>query len=515
MTEMTEQSQTIKINFCECCKYQAKTKFNFNKHLATKKHIKNSNTEPLTGPICVELKIKKEKKLKPVMVEMETQTDACDEEQCVDVIELENKNMILEEENNELRNELKEKCEEFEAENTRLLKIIAELNAKNNQEIVDEMKRDIDGYLFDIKEKDEEIEELKKQLEEKNENLEQSIRLVIEPKVELEKIETEFIDETNEEISVITEYSNHIECKTEIIDEPIVEIKKMKIPQKKSKRELEMEKKIRELENVNKNLKSENIELQVSSYTNNSPNGKKKNNKNNRNNDDIITKNEIRDMCDDVNINTCIKNYCEKNYNNEIITHKVLKYVDTVSYSKNSDKLYYRIFNNIMDNIPDERKPFVCVDVKRKIFNYYDETSKKWKLTNNNTNKDEFEKYLKYIFSYINKSLIQSLLNTKELSNKVFKEVYDRDKKLIFGDSDEHNLIGKFTMLLYCNLFDTADTESVKIAEAFMKHALVLCSGIRIEKKKSKNNKKSRRYESESDETEEEETEEDEYEYDD
>lgn len=495
---MTEQSQTIKINFCECCKYQAKTKFNFNKHLATKKHIKNSNTEPLTGPICVELKIKKEKKLKPVMVEMETQTDACDEEQCVDVIELENKNMILEEENNELRNELKEKCEEFEAENqelkdenARLLKIIAELNAKNNQEIVDEMKRDIDGYLFDIKEKDEEIEELKMQLKIKN--------------------------EMNDDISAITECTEFTECKTECksecVDE-IIELKKLKIPPRKSKKELEMEKKIRELENENKDLKHENIKINISNYENSPSNSRKNSRKNRKSSDGIVRKSEIQEMCNNANINPYIKNYCEKNFDNTIITRKILKSVDLFSYSKNSDKIYFEIFKNIIDEIPDDKKPFVCIDSKRKLYSYYDEVAEKWKTTNKSENMNDFEKYLKYIFSYINNSLMQALLNTKDLDNKAFKENYQKNKDTVFGREDKDNFFNELCMLMYCNLFDSSCEKS------FMKHALVLCSKIKAikEKKKSKKHKKSKRYESDSESDSESESEsdsEDEYEYDD
>lgn len=514
ISEMTEINKITKKHFCECCQYQTDKKYNFDKHLTSKKHIKKSTTEMIDSPICIELKIKKDKKLKPVMVEMETQTDVCDEEPCNDIIELENKNMILEEENNDLRNELKDKCEEFEIENKKLkcenekmLKTIDELNAKNNQEIIEEMKRDINGYLFDIKEKDEEIIELKKKLEDKSEKLEQNIEMIIEtkqvdePVVHVKKMkfsprkiatESNNVESENEQI----ESESTLESETEINDESSVQIKKMKFPPKKSKRELEMEKKIRELEIVNKNLKNENIELQVSSYSDENSHKSKKNKKIIKNDSDIITRSEIREICNDINVNTCIKNYCEKNYNNEIVTHKILKFVDICAYNKNSDKLYFSIFNNIMDSIPYERKPFLCVDSKRKIFNYYDEVSKKWKLTNNRSNEIEFEEYLKYVFSCINKSLIKSLLNTKELPNEVFKEIYDRDKKTIFGNSGEYNLIGNFTMLLYCDLFDTSNVESAKVADAFMKHVLVICSNVKAKKNKSKKHKKPKKYES-------------------
>ena len=486
---MTDQIEITKKHFCKCCQYQTDKKCNYDKHLLTKKHATKSNVEPITGQICVELKIKKEKKIKPVMIEMETQTDNQNEELCDNVIiELENKTMILEEENNELRNELKEKHEEFEIENKKLrdeneklLRIIDELNMKNNQEIVEEMKQDINGYLFDIKEKDEEIEELKKQLKIKN--------------------------EANDEISAITECSEFTECESEHIDK-IVELKKLKFPPRKSKRELEMEKKIRELENENKDLKHENIKINISNYDDISSDRKKSSKKNKRNTDGIIRKNEIQEMCNNVNINPYIKNYCEKNFDNTIITRKILKSVDLFSYNKNSDKIYFEIFKNVIDEIPDDKKPFACIDSRRKLYSYYDETSEKWKITNKSENMNEFEKYLKYIFSYINNSLMQSLLNTKDLDNKAFKENYQKNKDTVFGREDKDNFFNELCMLTYCNLFDTSCENS------FMKHILVVCSKIKVrkDKKKSKKHKKSRKYESES---ESESESEDECEYDD
>lgn len=497
--------------FCECCNYEAKKKFNYIKHLNTKKHARNFNTEPIDGIVKVELKIKKEKKVKPIMKEMETQTDF--EIEVIDteieanelVIELENKNAFLEDENCELNNELKEKnnelkektekIEEIMDENIKLNDIINELNNNDDKKIIEELNKDVAGYLFDIKEKDDEIIELKKLLKIKQEiidNQEEEINrknTELEPKPELEqeqecKSETKSCDEYDNEMYEFKCASEDsiILNKQELSHQPkLIDFSKVKSKKMIEKLEMEI-----------KNLKNENIKIQMETYDNSSSSEKcKKNKKRNMN---VITRTEIKEMCSDININPYLKNYCEKNYDNKIITRKILKSIDLCSYEKNSDKMYLKIFENVMNDIPDNKKPFLCIDAKRHLYNYYDENSETWKMTNKSENMQNFKKYLTCIISDINKSLTQSLLNTKELDDKVFKEIYQKKKDLVFGEEDIHNRLNEFALKFCCNLFDD------ELKDRFVMHLFVICN--KFKDRKCKKSMKKKYYESESDESE-------------
>jgi hypothetical protein len=594
--------------FCECCQYQAKRKYHFDKHLLTKKHARKMNGEE---SVSTEPKIKRTRKSKKNVSEMSTQTDSDIEtfvsditfsdselsienieitkiemsvqtdEVIVDNSELENKYIILEEEceylkdnielikqeiydaNEEEKYELKNEIEnlknvikELENENEKLNQKIDNLCNEDNGKIIEELKQDIKGYLCDIDEKDNEIYELKEQVRQmKNEILnkreqekiqpnreeDNNIKIIVEetqPKLknkkiqkickiqvqeepQQEKIEDEEYDISQElfaDKEFKFEYENeyereNIDCEDEIkntIDKEqinsIMDKDELIRQLEKDNEIMELKLKIKEMENKELENSRKNLKMSISSNMNiehaqnSSPKNTRKTKKIqelNCNSNGIITREEIKNMCFEIKNNSFIQNYSTKDsFTHEIKQTKILKYIELGSYPSNSNDVYCNVFMTIYNNIPDERKPFTCCDKKRKYFAYYDENNKMWKRTDDNVkNENEFRNYLIYILSCINKALNKSLLNTKELPNKAFKEIYGKDKNFFFSnnnnvDDDDNKLIftgkmkekdkikqvdslyvirdiqAELSMKFFCDVFDPDCKES------FMTHLL-------------------------------------------
>ena len=467
MTDQTEIKENTKIHFCECCQYQTVKKYNYSKHLLTKKHVKKS-TEPLTEPLCIELKIKKQKNVKPLMVEMSTQTDSetetvvCGFDESDDlVIELENKNYELENKIDELTYELKEKNDEIKNLVVSIEKqecdIQIDIETKN--ELIIELK----GQIQDLKEEFEEkikakdliIQRLSKQ---------ENIEIIKQP---IENVKPSKLKKIVHENNYLTEENyNNLLKENELLTNDCIRLEE-------------------ELENIKLKIVEEDVKV-INNERKELPikkSSQKQKSSSSKNPMEIY-----KELCSNPKFNNKITNHSviDRCNGNSIATTKVLKSIRGEDYSEKPTSLYKNIMSEIIDEMKSKDIKFIkCVDTKRKVFKIHD--GNEWKKCNDR----EFDNIIVALTSYINSSIQCCIANTSNLDDLEFKKLYGIQKDL-YHDSEKGT-----KQSIFLSTFNPIYDESIN----YMKTIKVLCSSLfKIENKNRSNKRRSNKsYDSDSD----------------
>ena len=518
MSEFKEVEEVAKNYFCECCQYQAKTKYNFERHLLSKKHVKKSNGEETSS--IEEPKIKRTRRTKKIMsaemetqtdsdeetifsdftieylsesinnVESSTQTDFIDDENISDMYDIESKNSLLEDEVNELKYELEDKIKENEQMECKYIEKINNLEIKTQNEIneVISEKHLLSDRIQDLEEENEKKDKTIKELMEIIDNLKQSksnIKMIIEDELTTES--KQILTEENEATyAVENEETYNVEKniikKIDFIEnEYLTEENYNKILDENRMLMNDNEKLEEENESLKLQLAHKDINVNAESLKTESI--KKSNKKSNKKNDTQNPMNIYKQLChnplcNDMIINNSTIDRCN---GNAIKTTQILKSVNLDSYSENPADMYKKIFKSIIKEMKSKNIDFIkCIDTKRKKFEIYD--GSEWKKYDS----QEFENVILNLIGGINSSIINCITNTSNLDDYEFKKIYKITKEL-YHDCDK----GTKQSIILATFNPIYDDKC-----NYIKVIKILCSEIF---KMKKSNKKKSKYQDDSD----------------
>jgi hypothetical protein len=493
MSQTSEIKENAKNYFCECCQYQTHKKYNFDKHLLTKKHARKMNGEE---SVSSEPKIKRTRKTNKCMSDMSTQTEDVEsiisdittddtsefessvEVKCIEMstqtddipseneIELENKNATLEDEVYELKYEIERKNEEIEnvtiSISNKYEAQIDKLKEENEYKTIkiESLMETINNLRLNINELMDENEQIKRQTNDnvlpvKCENVISNTNI---GKKTIQKIisnENDYLTEQNynkllEEIKLLEniclKYEDEIEkLKLKIVD--------------------------KDIENNNNN----EVKLTTTKKITKQP----------VNNNGENPMNIYKELCNSPKCNDKIMNHSiiDRCNGNVISTTKILKSVNMNDYSDKSTILYKTIFTNIIEEMKAKNIRFIkCVDRKRKIFKVFDGTE--WKKYSDK----EFDKFVINLMYHINSGMLNCMTNTLNLDESEFKKHYNITKEH-YLDCDKGSKV-QISMAIFNPMYDD-DINYMKTIKS------LCCDLFKIENNKKSNKKRSnRRYDS-------------------
>lgn len=482
---MTDIKEIAKNYFCESCQYQTKRKDHHLKHLLSKKHIKNTQEhKPEDEEEYKEIHFTRRRKNKTVIevsspIEMSTQTDCetieistqTDCDSCCETIEselnveLENKNMDLEEEIQELKYCLTEKNDEIHEINANYQNKLIEIENKKMYEInkVVEEKHLLSDKIQELEEenesKDNKIKEMNKIILALKQQLKQTeIMRIDEPvKIIFEPIVEPIVEPT--QICLGSDERPVIKPITNVKSKKIIEIKKV-IEYKPSEIELKL---IKENEKLKNELEEEEKHKQ-NLIKQNLQNLKTKKNKSPKNYDDdceilradrdINNYRDTNNLLDIFKFKKLSRNHAYNKYvryynymnsdgeetnvllpaNTVMLEYGRAKNVENTVYSPrgNQNEIYMDIFDKLFSSVNYRHIPIICINKRLNKFKVFDFEINQWIDANNE------KKIIDYITPYIDvlySTLFESIKNLRmnnDVNDMVIKDMFDESSKEIY-----------------------------------------------------------------------------------
>jgi hypothetical protein len=478
MSQTSEIKENAKNYFCECCQYQTYKKYNFDKHLLTKKHARKMNGEE---SVSSEPKIKRTRKTNKCMSDISTQTEEVEsiisdittddtsefelsvEVKCIEMstqtddipseneIELENKNATLEDEVYELKYEIEQKNEEIE-------NITISISNKYEAQI-DKLKEENEYKTIKIESLMETINNLRLNINELMDENEQLKQQKCEVSIAQNEIKCTIIDDNTNQSKSKSKLKNNLTL-SKIIDENKNEENDKEIKNKEFEMLKEqVEKQNKELERSNENIKQlTNILLNGNEPSKKNKNSSKDHSDGNNNvklrvdrdvnnyrdTKNMMDLNQFRRLCKNPNFNKYIRYYNHLDIDGNEQNVLLLNNMDILEQGSDTDKYSEKTYENeiYLDCLIDLFKsvnyrhiPFICTNIKNLIFKVFDFEKKEWILLKN---KNEFANYIKIYVNILSGFLLKAtnnMTNNDYINNSVYNKFYGVDRaKYITGN---------------------------------------------------------------------------------
>jgi len=435
--------------FCNCCQYRATKKSNYERHLLSEKHLKKSQVEDATEEKEIHFprkpKIVKVDEVKESIsrCEISTQTDfEIETDDSEAIIELENKNISLEDEVYELKYQLKEKNEEIKQLIINQQKYIEKLEEDKVRQIeqVNEEKYSLCDRIQELEEeselKDKKIKELNELTQTKQKC---NIEMTIEPEPEREpelKPESKPIVECKPSKKKISISKVEIVQPTENELKLMRELDELRNQVVKSHSETSQPKQMNK--SINKKKSPKNYDSENEGIKADRPERPDRDINNYRDTDNLMNIFKFKKLCRNSDYNRFIRYYTYINEND--VETSILLPNDMALLEKGSEsekftergyqnEIYMIMINELLSHVNYRHIPIICINKKNRKFKVFDFELKEWiDVYNERQLIDYLEDYINILSSTLSEAVTNLRMND-DVNDEIIRRMFDSHSK--------------------------------------------------------------------------------------